>query len=1440
MKEKKTHRIGKKFLLIMIPVLLAGMILWNDSDVSHAECSSNKVTCEKATNTYKTVSGTYGGKAYNRTQTIVGCTKCGGSGSRTLYYNGQDLVGAYGTIEYGKGYYYGDHSWSKKKTISSATCTTKGEWRYVCSYCSQVGATAHYTDALGHNYSGATCTKKGTCTRCGATSSALGHSYTGTTELRSDGYYYTKCIRCDTWKKGSAASFTNTIAHWMWGLDGTGTNSTQDAYKIGTTTFTGTYNTSIAIDQSKAVKVPKGAYMYETFGTGGLGSSWGHYAYGKYTQPAKGIGIEYHYMPYEYTITYELDGGTQQALNPTTYTVLNGKSYVPLDNKEGYEFVGWTEKTKVTTLNMSAVALEEKGGIDNDTGEYSAVWNGYAATPDLIPVQGGITLQSNYEICAVYSYDADGNFIKRESSYTKIHPISKNAAYIRIEVNTTKGTSFATYRDYLTLENLEADNGEFDYSNHNYNWNALKSNLVPGTTYTVTMDEAKLESGSATEISVAIYDFTDSKALVFKNIGFGKNIEFDMKCPADADKTHDIRLLIYGGGSGYVKGNQVTFKNIQISNLSEGINKGDTDSFSSADDLYAQLDTRNTGDITLVATWKENSYQIIFDNDGGTGGPGSMTVLHGVSATIPNDAPTKTGYTFKGWKDVDANKVYQPGDSITVTSALTLVAQWTANKYTVTYDANGGTLDGASSVTAYYDTDVDLSKTATKDGRIFLGWAESKLDTICLTNKKMPAKDITLYAVYSFNVSDVKESFLVSWDSKGNQNVVEMNLEGTNPNGYLYTKSNVNLLTGLTYQSTDEVSVAIVIYDNAGNKTIIPVVKGTAAAPEPEMPDKYMQTTKHWTWNLETEKWVYLTSTEELVEENQVYTPKYLDSSDSAYPKGYYNYKIDKAYTVTKVAEANAYYKPISYKLIFDPNGGSCDVKEKTVYNDYVIGELPTAKRDGYDFLGWYTDKKGGTEIKDSDKFTGTKDQTVYAHWEKRSYKVTYDYATNLGQNADFTEATVGYGDKVDLSNKAYKPGWKFIGWNTDADETIGLGYTTMPDHDLYLYAIYEKEITATFIDYDDNKQMTRTKSETMYNRDTSVDITCYNQYKKSGWEKLGWAKDTTGNATILCASNAKLNLTEDITLYGCYTRQITLAYDLNGSDYVIDPETKDQYFNSFGTYKNPQFTVAQKPDREDYSFVTWEIAEGKDVGKSYDAGQTITLDQNTLLKAKWDKFPEIEAYDRYFTLEEAQNGSITQERLFEKVRATDLEDGNLENGTSVTIPAYQAEDFTSFTDDGSVTVTYEAKDSFGNTVKKTVTIYIVETDNTDALTKSYVRFIDAEFFKAEDGSFVDKADGGLEISSTWKTEEEYTAALENVLSAKKENQTSNTMTVLGKEREVPDLSSGTWTLRKEQWVFNRTNMDDIRTFVDTYGYGKYKNTDAINKFYEEFGKYCN
>ena len=73
------------------------------------------------------------------------------------------------------------------------------------------------------------------------------------------------------------------------------------------------------------------------------------------------------------------------------------------------------------------------------------------------------------------------------------------------------------------------------------------------------------------------------------------------------------------------------------------------------------------------------------------------------------------------------------------------------------------------------------------------------------------------------------------------------------------------------------------------------------------------------------------------------------------------------------------------YKVTFNANGGTVTTTSKQVTRDKTYGTLPTPKRSGYKFLGWYTKKSGGTKITSSTKVTLTKKQTLYAHWKKQS-----------------------------------------------------------------------------------------------------------------------------------------------------------------------------------------------------------------------------------------------------------------------------------------------------------------------------------------------------------------------------------------------------------------------------------------------------------------------
>ena len=100
----------------------------------------------------------------------------------------------------------------------------------------------------------------------------------------------------------------------------------------------------------------------------------------------------------------------------------------------------------------------------------------------------------------------------------------------------------------------------------------------------------------------------------------------------------------------------------------------------------------------------------------GSGGTASVsaTYLQGLSAITP---PTRAGYTFGGYytEANGAGEQYYSYDGKTdkvydITSDVTFYAKWSANSYTVTLDAAGGT--GSGTVTAVFDSDMpEITKT---------------------------------------------------------------------------------------------------------------------------------------------------------------------------------------------------------------------------------------------------------------------------------------------------------------------------------------------------------------------------------------------------------------------------------------------------------------------------------------------------------------------------------------------------------------------------------------------------------------------------------------------------------------------------------------------------------------------------------------------------------
>ena len=126
-----------------------------------------------------------------------------------------------------------------------------------------------------------------------------------------------------------------------------------------------------------------------------------------------------------------------------------------------------------------------------------------------------------------------------------------------------------------------------------------------------------------------------------------------------------------------------------------------------------------------VAPQDQAQCQISFNLNGGEGVFSTQSVAMGSQYVIPAETPTRTGYSFSGWKSsVSGNAFFMPGDRMNVTSSVTLTANWSAlQSYTITYNANGGT--GAPKPTIKYAGEAVTISTVipSRPGYYFIGWS---------------------------------------------------------------------------------------------------------------------------------------------------------------------------------------------------------------------------------------------------------------------------------------------------------------------------------------------------------------------------------------------------------------------------------------------------------------------------------------------------------------------------------------------------------------------------------------------------------------------------------------------------------------------------------------------------------------------------------------------
>jgi len=270
-------------------------------------------------------------------------------------------------------------------------------------------------------------------------------------------------------------------------------------------------------------------------------------------------------------------------------------------------------------------------------------------------------------------------------------------------------------------------------------------------------------------------DSTTNAQAVSDTLGPGEARTWQVPAGALVDKTYRLNmdLLFTEDLTMYAQKLDGTLRNDE-----------NTAAFVQAVDIGASaasyLTLYNSGNSTLQIRFVINGLGITYDANGATSG----TIPVDPDVYVEDDAVpvkgndgtlVKTGYTFAGWNTQadGGGDPYVSGSEYTMgTANVTLWAQWTANTYTVTFDANGASGTPPIIVSYTFGTSLNLPGAGdlVKIAANFAGWntQANGLGTNFPAGSPltMGAADLTLYATWTD-----KSVYTVTFDPQGGNTV---------------------------------------------------------------------------------------------------------------------------------------------------------------------------------------------------------------------------------------------------------------------------------------------------------------------------------------------------------------------------------------------------------------------------------------------------------------------------------------------------------------------------------------------------------------------------------------------------------------------------------------------------------------------------------------------
>lgn len=182
-------------------------------------------------------------------------------------------------------------------------------------------------------------------------------------------------------------------------------------------------------------------------------------------------------------------------------------------------------------------------------------------------------------------------------------------------------------------------------------------------------------------------------------------------------------------------------------------------------------------------------------------------------------------------------------------------------------------------------------------------------------------------------------------------------------------------------------------------------------------------------------------------------------------------YEISKLYHLKELHLDNFGF-PNANEITVTLDGNEGTSSSINVINGATYGNITDSSRPGYNFLGWYTDKSGGSKVTGDTKVINASNHTLYAQWKPITYEVLFE---DEGEVYYDLNETYTYDKSYELPGQpTKKTGFKFIGWKIDGDDDkiynkgdLVKNLTTESNGTVTVKAIWRREISVLVMNFD-------------------------------------------------------------------------------------------------------------------------------------------------------------------------------------------------------------------------------------------------------------------------------------------------------------------------------------------------------------------------------------